>query len=228
MADGAFLDAPVEVEQLVDSDGDALAEALAGGTHAIGMIEREPVRPADERPAAAGEEHPQVGVDLGDGADGAAAAGSEALLVDHDAGGDVPDRIDRRPGELRQPAAGVRAERLDELATSTSLRLCVRAPRISMGVTGRGHSPARRARGCRRRRASDARFDAGPVPRRPVNSRAASRSRPRYRPRRAAPGSATLARPFATSSMQLTFPPRVCCSCRCATSASVRRASLRR
>ena len=31
MADGAFLDAAVEVEQLVDADGDALPEALAGG-----------------------------------------------------------------------------------------------------------------------------------------------------------------------------------------------------
>ena len=89
---------------------------LAGGTHAVGMIEREAVRPADERPAAAREEHPQVGVDLGDRADGAATAGPEALLVDDDAGGDVPDGIDRRPGELGQPAAGVRAERLDELA----------------------------------------------------------------------------------------------------------------
>ena len=59
---------------------------------------------------------PQVGVDLGERADGAAAASSQALLVDHDAGRDVPDRIDRRPGELRQPAAGVGAERLDELA----------------------------------------------------------------------------------------------------------------
>ncbi|MCY4119968.1 MAG: hypothetical protein OXG72_03500 [Acidobacteria bacterium] len=57
------------------------------------MIEREAVRPADERPAAAREEHPQVGVDLGDRADGAASAGAEALLVDHDAGGDVPDGI---------------------------------------------------------------------------------------------------------------------------------------
>ena len=64
VADGALLDAPVEVEQLVDVDCDALAEALAGGAHAVGMIEREAVRPADERPAAAREEHPQVGVDL--------------------------------------------------------------------------------------------------------------------------------------------------------------------
>ena len=126
------------------------------------MVEREAVRPADERPAAARDEHLQVGVDLGDRADGAAAASSEALLVDHDAGGDVPDGIARRPGELRRPA-GVRAARLDELAlrlraddvehehdlplpltpvkatsryfgTSTSmpLRLCVRTPRISM------------------------------------------------------------------------------------------------
>ena len=90
-------------------------EALAGGTHAIGVIERESVRPADERPAAPREEHPQVGVDLGDRADGAAAAGAEALLVDHNARRDVPDGIDRRAGELGQPAAGVRAERLDEL-----------------------------------------------------------------------------------------------------------------
>ena len=97
-------------------DRDARAETPAGGIHAVGMIEREAVRPAGERPSAAREEHPQVGVDLGDRADGAAAAGVEALLVDHDAGRDVPDRIDRRPGELRQPAAGVRAERLDELA----------------------------------------------------------------------------------------------------------------
>ena len=74
------------------------------------------MRPADERPAAAREEHPQVGVDLGNRADGTAAACAEALLVDHDAGGDVPDGMDRRPGELGQPAAGVRAERLDELA----------------------------------------------------------------------------------------------------------------
>ena len=116
MADGALLDAPVEVEQLVDVDCDALAEALAGGAHAVGMIEREAVRPVDERSAAAREEHPQVGVDLGDRADGAAAAGPEALLVDDDAGGDVADCIDRRPGELRQPPAGVGAERLDELA----------------------------------------------------------------------------------------------------------------
>ena len=55
----------VEVEQLVDVDRDALAETLAGGD-AVGMIEREPV----ERPAAAREEHPQVGVDLRDGTDG--------------------------------------------------------------------------------------------------------------------------------------------------------------
>ena len=116
MADGALLDAPVEVEQLVDVDRDALAEALAGGAHAVGMVEREAVRPAGERPSAAREEHPQVGVDLGDRADGAAAASSQALLVDHDAGRDVPDGLDRRPGELRQPAAGVGAERLDELA----------------------------------------------------------------------------------------------------------------
>ena len=120
MADGALLDAPVEVEQLVDIDRDALPEALAGRAHALGVIEGKAVRPADERPAAAREEQPQVGVDLGDGADGAAAAGSEALLVDYDAGGDVADRIDRRPGQLRQPAAGVRAERFDELA----LRFC--------------------------------------------------------------------------------------------------------
>ena len=119
MADGALLDAPVEVEQLVDIHRDALAEALAGRAHAVGMVERESVRPADERPAVTREEHPQVGVDLGDRADGAAAAGAEALLVDHDAGGDVPDGIDRGPGELGQPPAGVGAERLDEL----SLRL---------------------------------------------------------------------------------------------------------
>ena len=86
MADGALLDALVEVKQLVDVDRDALAEALAGGAHAVGMVEREAVRPAGERPAAAREEHPQVGVDLGDRADGAAAASSQALLVDHDAG----------------------------------------------------------------------------------------------------------------------------------------------
>ena len=81
VSDGAFLDAPVEVEQLFEIDRDALPEALAGGAHAIGMIEGEAVRPADERPAAARGEHPQVGVDLGDGADGAAAAGPKALLV---------------------------------------------------------------------------------------------------------------------------------------------------
>ena len=51
MADGALVDAPVEVEQLVDVHRDALAEALAGGTHAVGMVEREAVngRPHREK-----------------------------------------------------------------------------------------------------------------------------------------------------------------------------------
>ena len=73
------------------------------------------MRPADERLAAARKEYPQVSVDLGDRADGAAAAGAVVLLVDHDVRRDVPDGIDRRPPERRQPAAGVRAERLEEL-----------------------------------------------------------------------------------------------------------------
>ena len=114
--DGALLDAPVEVEQLVDVDADALPQTLARRAHAVGMIEREAVRPADVRPPAAREQHPQVGVDLGDGADGAAAAGAEALLVDDDARRYVPDRVHRGAGELRQAAAGIGAERLDELA----------------------------------------------------------------------------------------------------------------
>ena len=42
-----------------------------------GWFEREAVRPADEGPAAAREKHPQVGVDLGSRADGAAATGAE-------------------------------------------------------------------------------------------------------------------------------------------------------
>ena len=114
--DGALLDAPVAVEQRVDVDADALAQALARRAHAVGMVEREAVRPADVRPPATREQHPQVGVDLGDGAHGAAAARPEALLVDDDAGRDVPDDVDRGARELGQAAAGIGAEGLDELA----------------------------------------------------------------------------------------------------------------
>ena len=116
VADGALLDAPVELEQLVDVDADPLPQALARRAHAVGMVEREAVRPAHVRPPAAREQHPQVGVDLGDGADGAAAARAEALLVDDDARRDVPDGLHGRARELRQAAAGIGAERLDELA----------------------------------------------------------------------------------------------------------------
>ena len=103
------------------------------------------MRPADERPAAAREEHPQVGADLGDRADGAAAAGAEALLVDHDAGGDVPDRIDRRPCELRLPAAGVRAERLDELALRLGADRVEHERRLAAAAhVGEGNEPVLR------------------------------------------------------------------------------------
>ena len=145
MADGAFLDAPVEVEQLVDVDRDALAEALAGRAHAVGMIEREAVRPADERPAAAQEEHPQVGVDLGDRADGAAAAGAEALLVDHDAGSSNAALTRRMPVRSGRNGLSVSGKSLPEPAG----RISVRTPAISIEsrVTYAPVGPSPKSRG---------------------------------------------------------------------------------
>lgn len=73
------------------------------------------MRPTDEGTATAGEEHAQVGVDLGGRAYRAPAAAPHALLVYDDTGGYVSYLIHGRAAELGQPAPGVCAECVYEL-----------------------------------------------------------------------------------------------------------------
>ena len=67
--------------------------------------------------------------------------------VDHEAGGDVPNRIDRLSGELRQPPASVRAERLDELALRLGTDRVEHERRLAAAAhAGESHEPVLRKR----------------------------------------------------------------------------------
>ena len=68
------------------------------------------------RPAGAGEEQPEVVVDLGDGADGRAGVLRGGLLVDRDRRREALDEVDVGLVHLAQELAGVRRQRLDVAA----------------------------------------------------------------------------------------------------------------
>ncbi|MFG2100158.1 hypothetical protein ACGFJ5_06100 [Micromonospora echinaurantiaca] len=108
---------PVQVEKAVDGGGHHLAEARAGRAHAGRIVEGEPVRLAHLRCAHPGEEQPQVGPGVGDGADRRAGVAAEPALVDHDHRGQPAEVLDVRAGPLRQPVTGERREGLVELVT---------------------------------------------------------------------------------------------------------------
>ena len=68
------------------------------------------------RPAGAGEQQPQVVVDLGDGADGRARVARRGLLVDRDRRREALDEVDVGLVHLAEELAGVRRQRLDVAA----------------------------------------------------------------------------------------------------------------
>ena len=68
------------------------------------------------RLADAGEEQPEVVVDLGDGADRRARVARGRLLVDGDGRGEALDEVDVRLVHLAEELPGVRGERLDVAA----------------------------------------------------------------------------------------------------------------
>ncbi len=112
---GAVAEGQRLVEQLVGVHADEGAQPGAGRTHPGRVVEAEDEGRGAVQVAAAREEHPQVGGDLGGRADGRPQRPAEALLVDHDGGRQVLDVVHVGPAELGQPTPGERAERLDEL-----------------------------------------------------------------------------------------------------------------
>ena len=132
------------------------------------MIEREAVRPADERPAAAREEHPQVGVDsvtvptvlrllaprrfwsitmqgemfrmASTGAQVSCGSRRRAYVLNVSTSWRCASMhiVSKTSDDLPLPLTPVKAtSRCFGTSTSMPLRLCVRAPRISMEVTYR-------------------------------------------------------------------------------------------
>ena len=92
-----------EGQDLVDDLADRLALDLAAAVRAVGM-------------ADAGEQEPQVVVDLGDGPDRGPRVPAGALLVDGDRGRQAVDLVDVRLLHLAQELPGIGAQALDVAA----------------------------------------------------------------------------------------------------------------
>ena len=86
-----------------------------------------------------GEEHPQVVVDLGDRADGAAGIASAGLLLDRDRRRQATDRIDLGLGHLAEKLAGVAGQRLDVPSLSLGIQR-VESERALSGAAHAGHA----------------------------------------------------------------------------------------
>jgi len=86
VGDGAFPDGFCPVDEQVQVYLDLLAQAVAMGAHAFGVIEGKVERWADKGLSQTREQQTKVGVDFGGRADSAAQVVAHALLVDDDSG----------------------------------------------------------------------------------------------------------------------------------------------